>query len=43
MEGKIYSSRVSQPNIKMAEQVAALVALIGLNIRDKLPGEWEED
>jgi tRNA-dihydrouridine synthase 2 len=43
INGKIFSSRISQPNIKMAEQVAALVAIIGLNIRDKLPGEWEEE
>uniref|UniRef100_A0A7E4V020 DRBM domain-containing protein n=1 Tax=Panagrellus redivivus TaxID=6233 RepID=A0A7E4V020_PANRE len=42
IDGKKYSSNVSQPNIKMAEQVAALVAIIGLGIRERLPGDWEE-
>ncbi|VDK82513.1 unnamed protein product [Litomosoides sigmodontis] len=37
-----FSSRIGQPNKKMAEQVAALAALIGLNKREKLPGDWEE-
>ncbi|KAK6726412.1 hypothetical protein RB195_004622 [Necator americanus] len=40
--GKKFRSRKGQPNIKMAEQVAALAALIGLNIRHLLRGEWEE-
>ncbi|VDN28946.1 unnamed protein product [Gongylonema pulchrum] len=40
--GKKFSSRIGQPNKKMAEQVAALVALVGLNKRERLPGEWEE-
>ncbi|VDK66044.1 unnamed protein product [Cylicostephanus goldi] len=40
--GRKFRSRKGQPNIKMAEQVAALAALIGLNIRHLLVGEWEE-
>ncbi|KAK5968177.1 DRBM domain-containing protein, partial [Trichostrongylus colubriformis] len=44
--GKKFRSRKGQPNIRMAEQawfpVAALAALIGLNLRHKLKGEWEE-
>uniref|UniRef100_A0A1I8ANN0 DRBM domain-containing protein n=1 Tax=Steinernema glaseri TaxID=37863 RepID=A0A1I8ANN0_9BILA len=40
--GKKYSSRIPQPNKKMAEQVAALVALVGLEQRDRLEGEWED-
>ncbi|EYB92894.1 hypothetical protein Y032_0189g1218 [Ancylostoma ceylanicum] len=40
--GKRFRSRKGQPNIKMAEQVAALAALIGLNLRHLLIGEWEE-
>ncbi|CAD5206941.1 unnamed protein product [Bursaphelenchus okinawaensis] len=39
---KKFASRISQPNTKMAEQVACLGALHGLNIRDRLPGNWEE-
>ncbi|CAD5210266.1 unnamed protein product [Bursaphelenchus xylophilus] len=39
---KKFASRISQPNTKMAEQVACLAALHGLNIRDRLPGNWEE-
>ncbi|CAI4221468.1 unnamed protein product [Auanema sp. JU1783] len=42
VNGQKFSSRKGQPNIKMAEQVAALSALIGMNIRDRLKGEWEE-
>ncbi|KAK6017978.1 hypothetical protein OSTOST_16490 [Ostertagia ostertagi] len=40
--GKKFRSRKGQPNIRMAEQVAALAALIGLNLRHRLKGEWEE-
>ncbi|MFH4979024.1 hypothetical protein AB6A40_005733 [Gnathostoma spinigerum] len=40
--GKKFSSRMGQPNKKMAEQVAALAALIGLGRREKLLGNWEE-
>lgn len=38
-----FGSRKGQPNIKMAEQVAALAALIGLEIRNRLKGEWDEE
>uniref|UniRef100_A0A0N5ASU3 DRBM domain-containing protein n=1 Tax=Syphacia muris TaxID=451379 RepID=A0A0N5ASU3_9BILA len=37
-----FLSRISQPNKKMAEQVAALAALIGMKQREKLKGDWEE-
>ncbi|TKR94275.1 hypothetical protein L596_008580 [Steinernema carpocapsae] len=40
--GKKFSSRIPQPNKKMAEQVAALVALMGLEQRERLAGEWED-
>ncbi|WKX88867.1 hypothetical protein Q1695_008480 [Nippostrongylus brasiliensis] len=40
--GKKFRSRKGQPNIRMAEQVAALAALIGLNQRHLLQGDWEE-
>ncbi|VDO62357.1 unnamed protein product [Heligmosomoides polygyrus] len=40
--GKKFRSRKGQPNIRMAEQVAALAALIGLNLRHLLKGDWEE-
>ncbi|KAK0424706.1 hypothetical protein QR680_008800 [Steinernema hermaphroditum] len=40
--GKKFSSRIPQPNKKMAEQVAALVALVGLEQRERLAGEWED-
>uniref|UniRef100_A0A7I4XVX8 DRBM domain-containing protein n=1 Tax=Haemonchus contortus TaxID=6289 RepID=A0A7I4XVX8_HAECO len=39
--GKKFRSRKGQPNIRMAEQVAALAALIGLNLRHLLRREWE--
>ncbi|KAE9555449.1 hypothetical protein FO519_001304 [Halicephalobus sp. NKZ332] len=39
---KKYTSKIVQPNIRMAEQVAAFAALVGLGLRDKLPGEWDE-
>lgn len=42
VDGKKYVSKVSQPNMKMAEQVAALTAIIGLELRHLLPGDWEE-
>ncbi|KAM3720882.1 tRNA-dihydrouridine(20) synthase [NAD(P)+]-like [Dirofilaria immitis] len=42
VSSKKFSSRIGQPNKKMAEQVAALAALIGLGKREKLPGDWEE-
>uniref|UniRef100_A0A915Q0Y0 DRBM domain-containing protein n=1 Tax=Setaria digitata TaxID=48799 RepID=A0A915Q0Y0_9BILA len=42
VEGKKFSSRIGQPNKKMAEQVAALAALIGLGKRERLTGNWEE-
>uniref|UniRef100_A0A8R1XPX5 DRBM domain-containing protein n=1 Tax=Onchocerca volvulus TaxID=6282 RepID=A0A8R1XPX5_ONCVO len=42
VDSKKFSSRIGQPNKKMAEQVAALAALIGLDKREKLPGDWEE-
>ncbi|KAK6107033.1 dihydrouridine synthase domain containing protein [Brugia malayi] len=42
IDHKKFSSRIGQPNKKMAEQVAALAALIGLGKREKLPGDWEE-
>ncbi|GMT00315.1 hypothetical protein PENTCL1PPCAC_22489, partial [Pristionchus entomophagus] len=37
-----FLSRIGQTNKKMAEQVAALAALIALNERGRLDGEWEE-
>ncbi|VDM51673.1 unnamed protein product [Angiostrongylus costaricensis] len=40
--GKKFRSRKGQPNTRMAEQVAALAALIGLNLRHLLKGDWEE-
>ncbi|CAJ0962586.1 unnamed protein product, partial [Mesorhabditis belari] len=40
--GKKFRSRFGQPNKKMAEQVAALSALIGLDLRHILIGNWEE-
>nr|CAD2130981.1 unnamed protein product [Meloidogyne enterolobii] len=39
---KKFSSPISQPNIRMAEQVSALVALYGLKSRHKLKGNWED-
>uniref|UniRef100_A0A0R3RG03 DRBM domain-containing protein n=1 Tax=Elaeophora elaphi TaxID=1147741 RepID=A0A0R3RG03_9BILA len=42
VDSRKFSSRIGQPNKKMAEQVAALAALIGLGKRERLPGEWEE-
>uniref|UniRef100_A0A1I7USU8 DRBM domain-containing protein n=2 Tax=Caenorhabditis tropicalis TaxID=1561998 RepID=A0A1I7USU8_9PELO len=40
---KKYRSGVGQPNLRMAEQVAALAALHGMDIRSRLEGNWEED
>uniref|UniRef100_A0A8R1E8L6 DRBM domain-containing protein n=1 Tax=Caenorhabditis japonica TaxID=281687 RepID=A0A8R1E8L6_CAEJA len=40
---KKYRSIVGQPNVRMSEQVAALAALHGMNIRCRLEGNWEED
>lgn len=40
--GKKFSSRIGQVNKKMAEQVVALAALVGLDERKRLPGEWED-
>uniref|UniRef100_A0A914HY17 DRBM domain-containing protein n=1 Tax=Globodera rostochiensis TaxID=31243 RepID=A0A914HY17_GLORO len=42
VNGRKFGSSVAQPNTKMAEQVAALVALHGLEIRHKLEGNWDE-
>uniref|UniRef100_A0A914VW44 DRBM domain-containing protein n=1 Tax=Plectus sambesii TaxID=2011161 RepID=A0A914VW44_9BILA len=42
IDGAKYSSRVGQPNKKMAEQVAALVALHSMNLRHLLSGTWED-
>ncbi|VBB28337.1 unnamed protein product [Acanthocheilonema viteae] len=42
VDSRKFSSRIGQPNRKMAEQVAALAALIGLGKREKLSGDWEE-
>ncbi|EFO24657.1 dihydrouridine synthase domain-containing protein [Loa loa] len=42
VDSRKFSSRIGQPNKKMAEQVAALAALVGLGKREKLPGDWEE-
>ncbi|GMR53294.1 hypothetical protein PMAYCL1PPCAC_23489, partial [Pristionchus mayeri] len=39
---RIFLSRIGQTNKKMAEQVAALAALIALKERGRLDGEWEE-
>jgi len=40
--GRKFSSRIPQPNKKMAEQVAALVALVALEQRGRLVGDWED-
>lgn len=40
---KKYRSGIGQPNLRMAEQVAALAALHGMNIRNLLVGNWEEE
>ncbi|CAL2027477.1 unnamed protein product [Caenorhabditis brenneri] len=40
---KKYRSGIGQPNLRMAEQVAALAALHGMNIRNRLEGSWEEE
>ncbi|EFO83781.1 hypothetical protein CRE_14205 [Caenorhabditis remanei] len=40
---KKFRSGIGQPNVRMAEQVAALAALHGMNIRNRLEGNWEED
>ncbi|UMM15257.1 hypothetical protein L5515_002756 [Caenorhabditis briggsae] len=40
---KKFRSGIGQPNLRMAEQVAALAALHGMNIRSRLEGNWEED
>ncbi|CAI2292642.1 unnamed protein product [Caenorhabditis sp. 36 PRJEB53466] len=43
VEDKKFRSGVGQPNVRMAEQVAALAALHGMNIRCRLDGNWEEE
>uniref|UniRef100_A0A0M3HSM8 DRBM domain-containing protein n=1 Tax=Ascaris lumbricoides TaxID=6252 RepID=A0A0M3HSM8_ASCLU len=42
VDGCKFLSRVGQPNKRMAEQVAALAALVGLGKRGRLEGNWEE-
>ncbi|KHN75072.1 tRNA-dihydrouridine(20) synthase [NAD(P)+]-like [Toxocara canis] len=42
VDGRKFLSRIGQPNKKMAEQVAALAALVGLDKRGRLSGHWEE-
>lgn len=42
VDGRKFLSRIGQPNKKMAEQVAALAALVGMEKRARLPGEWED-
>ncbi|KAI6202991.1 DRBM domain-containing protein [Aphelenchoides besseyi] len=41
VNGRQFGSTVAQANKRMAEQVASLVALHGLNLRHMLNGEWE--
>jgi tRNA-dihydrouridine synthase 2 len=41
VDRKRYTSTVPQSNKRMAEQVAALTALYGLKVRDKLAGTWD--
>ncbi|CAD6190930.1 unnamed protein product [Caenorhabditis auriculariae] len=43
VEERRFRSEIGQVNVRMAEQVAALAALIGLGIRERLKGEWEEE
>ncbi|CAI5437614.1 unnamed protein product [Caenorhabditis angaria] len=43
LNGKKYKSGIGQVNVRMAEQVAALAALYGLEERSRLKGEWEEE
>lgn len=40
--GRKFLSRIGQPNKKMAEQVAALAALVGMKQRQRLTGVWED-
>lgn len=42
VNGQKFLSRIGQPNKKMAEQVAALAALVGMKKRERLDGVWEE-
>uniref|UniRef100_A0A915BD79 DRBM domain-containing protein n=1 Tax=Parascaris univalens TaxID=6257 RepID=A0A915BD79_PARUN len=42
VDGCKFLSRIGQPNKRMAEQVAALTALVGLGKRERLEGNWEE-